>query len=1501
MKRAFYLVVVLGLLVQQGIWFAPASVQASSPASPLNQAGDEPVARPTDEPLAPPPDVTAAEDITVPYPEPSQPIPYNKPGYPSKMGIDTRLRLATTYQPWAASVSAMSTDQATQALSYSADIDPFASNYNLVDWDSVSVITPDNGRQRFRAWKGKEAPTTDINLTSVMDGYSSGGDTGFTRTGDVNNDGIDEVVTVSGGKVQVGNFGKADSAINLRTNKGAPAIASPREGTDWQFARGYDDQLWMLRGANWEPLGGNLVSAPTASSPEVDRVDVLMLQADNHIWRCLLTKDKPGCDWSPQNDDWGAAPSGYYFVGEPAMVAPSPNVHDVFARGSDNTLWHRAWRDGWSAWMPLGGYITSSPAVTLQGEKIVVAAVGYDGAIWTMSRAVGGGDWSAWERVPGDLQFTTAPAIVSPGPGMLDLYAVDPNLDADDVPHPVLKMNRFRSTWQGWTETLPAADPGGEPVSAPAATMLRGTTMVEVNYLGASGYVLASGGDWLAFWNMPPLGVWSRQYPIDNFWDFELGHFLPNGRMQAIAYRLDFGGQPSTTKLLLEPFRFDAGFGPQPMIAGGKPIEITLNHPASSSGWWFMPAVGDFEGDGVEEFSLMLQSGSYADLYLFKLAYDDQGELTVTDKASKLTLENASGHWLNLNSGDYDGDGQDELAVLRRIDGDGCYLSAHNVTASAGQYTIAKLADADKTDCLFNKAMGMASGNFIGAGEDTAIRDEIVYAGVQHQITFLTDHFHLRRYIVRLENGNLVTKDVVQENDVLQRSESDAEPNFEVRVTAANLHRNGTERAAILLKYGKVDRTWPLGPMPGARNLYVYAYENGQLADKGWWVLDGNLYDAWVPGAFVSGNLTGEGLRVAKPTYRLAANVGKLVARVSAPPKIYDVNYNNPNNPDDPHVVNPESLATITLTSEAKKQITVEAKSHWNLDAELTAQAGDDDVGPRVSASLKGSVGQDFSNVAGSSQTVSQNSVITSPVDQWVYALTDFQMFEYPVIDGETGDQWNMSVTTPMLGSVGMSVSGLNCDVLLNPGHELNNLLSYASVPKELPGFKDNKYLGTNISYDASSGGEFSALFTNGTDSTFSQSTDWSVTAGIEAGYSGGVGSISASLEGTYSEGYAATESVSTSNSIGVGGTRQQLGPADAIYYQHKIQPYFYWTSDKTLVLDYVVETSDTTWWKDPNGWLLPDLAFVRPRKGLPCSPAQGQNQDDLSPDISFDNATPLAGSPVKVTALVHNFSNQSAPIGVTVKFYKGDPALGGTELCSKTDSLSGRGQTAVTCDFTVSGFGEQRIYAEVRPTVSTVKERDVTNNKAFGVLTVVVSSSSANNADPGLIDRKEGLLLELDSGGGKQTRFFAPYLALSNLSVTSFKLEPASAQARSFEITAVRVNENGAWTSVEQTFGLNGSGTRDHSIPTAWVSVEYTDADLGDVREEDLTLWYYNEVDRTWEKESDRCRNDLERDPVVRDPGNNVLQAPVCRTGTFALFEISNGAAKVYLPLIRR
>jgi hypothetical protein len=43
MKRDFCLVVILGLPFRSGAWFAPAAVEASSPAAPLLRSGDKPV------------------------------------------------------------------------------------------------------------------------------------------------------------------------------------------------------------------------------------------------------------------------------------------------------------------------------------------------------------------------------------------------------------------------------------------------------------------------------------------------------------------------------------------------------------------------------------------------------------------------------------------------------------------------------------------------------------------------------------------------------------------------------------------------------------------------------------------------------------------------------------------------------------------------------------------------------------------------------------------------------------------------------------------------------------------------------------------------------------------------------------------------------------------------------------------------------------------------------------------------------------------------------------------------------------------------------------------------------------------------------------------------------------------------------------------------------------------------------------------------------------------
>lgn len=1429
-------------------------------------------------------DVNEPSGMPLAYPDPAQPIPYNKPGRLSKMGIDTRLGLARAYEPWAARVSAMSLDEATAALGYTADYDPFASQRTLVEWDQVAVITPGaNSAQYFRTYKGAK---TDDNLHAVQGGlYSSGIGAGFTRTGDINGDGIDEIVTTTGdrpnNKVQVGNLSEK------RYSKGAPAIASPRPGETWQFARGYDDGLWGF-GASWGQMGGGLTSGPTALTVG-DNVHVLVLGDGADVYRCPIARGAmafPWCAWTRL----GVAPAGRgSFTGEPAIGLTAANEYDVFVRGSDNTLWrlpngHLADQNR-TDWENLGGYITSPPAAAGRGDgRVDVVALGYDSAVWHMWRANAGTPWSAWTRVPGSETFKYAPAIVARGTGALDAYAVDPGYDAEGKAHLVIKRSQYRNgAWSGWS-VLPVVFPS-PPASAPTATEIQGAGSVKLAYRGEDGLIYASTLDG-AFAASPQLGMWSAQHAGTNLRTFELGHFMANGRMQAIDWHLSFGEGKETDQLVLDAYDFGGGSEPRRIVQQ----TFTLSHKAIKDGAWFYSAVGDVDGDGVEELGWLLTSDNYAYLYVFKLAGD--GKKIVQSRIPQVLIENQGGWDPRLTIGDFDGqNADDELAVGLR-NGNLCRLRIYDAPQDS---TALPLLDDNDHDCGVSQGWALSSGNFIAEASGANIVDEIVYAGIYPQLReyifpYWHDRYWLRAWLFRLSGGKIQEKAGKGDDLVLDVGDVSPEPGWSISVTGADLQRSGQEKIAVWLQHTFMAATGLEPAHPGRRYLYTYRYNNGlaQWAERRWF--DGDRWDYDLSAAMVSGSLSGEGLRLAKPTYRLIDNLGKLVAKVSAPPKIYDENYNNPNNPDDPHVVNPESKATITLGTSQEQKIEVKAKTHWNLDAELKGTLGDEDS-THITASLKGSVGQDFENVRGSTKTFEQTTSIESYADKYVYALTDYQLYEYPVVDGSDGQSSNMTVTTSK-GAIDLGVYGLSCSRMFNPGHEINNLLSYPASERDLPGYRDDgKYLATNIEYDATSGGNFEARFENGNDSSFEQSTQWSVTAGIEGEYSGEIGSVSASVEGTYGQTAAATQSVATSNTIGVGGQIQLLGPNEQDRYNHDFKPYFYWTADKTLVLDYVVTPQPTEWWDDPTGWMLADLAFIRPLRGLDCSPAQGQSRDDQSPDITFSDYTPVAGQQITATAAVHNYGRTDITTGVSVKFYKGDPTAGGAQICEQTIvRLNARKQVAVTCQFTADGFGEQRIYAQARPVSGSVKERDVTNNKAYAVVSVA-TPSAALDADPGLINRKQGALLELDTGGGRLTRFFAPYKSLEDQAVTSFKLEPWGTEARAFTVRSTQFVE-GVWTTVERTLGLDDENERNYGQPTAWVSVQYTDADRGLGDEGQIGLFTWDANSRRWVDTADTCG------PVVRDPVNNVLQGPICRTGRYALAPLRN---MTYLPLLSK
>ena len=120
-------------------------------------------------------------------------------------------------------------------------------------------------------------------------------------------------------------------------------------------------------------------------------------------------------------------PTGITFTSAPATCSSDANTVDVFAVGSDKTLWHKRWMNGtWQpTWDSLGGLCTSPPAAIARGVTLDVFVRGSDGALYT--REWDGTKWSAWTSLGGALQANTAPTVTSQSATNLDVFVISSN------------------------------------------------------------------------------------------------------------------------------------------------------------------------------------------------------------------------------------------------------------------------------------------------------------------------------------------------------------------------------------------------------------------------------------------------------------------------------------------------------------------------------------------------------------------------------------------------------------------------------------------------------------------------------------------------------------------------------------------------------------------------------------------------------------------------------------------------------------------------------------------------------------------------------------------------------------------------------------------------------------------------------------------------------------------------------------------------------------------
>lgn len=183
-----------------------------------------------------------------------------------------------------------------------------------------------------------------------------------------------------------------------------------------QFYPMYGATGVRLPQSGWQPLGGVITTEPVAGANKDGRIEVFARGSDNALWHLWQTAANGG--WS------GWASLGGVITSNPAVVRNADGRLEVFARGTDGALWH-VWQtapnSGWSGWASLGGRITSDPAATTNADgRLEVFARGTDGALWHIWQGGAQQGWSGWASL--GVQFAGVPVPGRNADGRIEVF-----------------------------------------------------------------------------------------------------------------------------------------------------------------------------------------------------------------------------------------------------------------------------------------------------------------------------------------------------------------------------------------------------------------------------------------------------------------------------------------------------------------------------------------------------------------------------------------------------------------------------------------------------------------------------------------------------------------------------------------------------------------------------------------------------------------------------------------------------------------------------------------------------------------------------------------------------------------------------------------------------------------------------------------------------------------------------------------------------------------------
>ncbi|MFK7805099.1 MAG: LamG-like jellyroll fold domain-containing protein [Anaerolineae bacterium] len=1274
------------------------------------------------------------------YQQPEQPIPHHEPGYQAQVP-NGETAVVPTADDTGRTIEA-------EGIYYE---DPLLGNYNLVQLDNIAVARVDDGnlktdvnRASQKIEEGEEKGNYELanpsQLTGSEDpvGQVNNSSTFDLAAGDLNGDNQDEQILAyrpgpggaGGGPIHLKITGYPGTSGNLSSEP----VAINFNGDVYLFARGYDDALWIAidKGPilSWQRCGGTLTSGPAVAQTDESSLTIVAVGTDGNLWERAYS--------GGGNQDWTQLPNGLVaFESTPAVVAHADGSRDVFARGTDNAVYVNHFNGAsWGSWLTLGGYAADGlGAIGFGTGKMSLLVRGFDNGLWYRTFD---GSWGSWQLVEGgDFKLASAVTPLATGANSFDVYA-----RGDDNRLGKISFNAGIPSAAGWQ-----IEPTNESVgSRPGVMQHNGETSLYVNHVH-DGRLLrlkkpVSNQNWVTMNVLAPKATEINTGLIPEDFDSAIkvitGHFRGDGREQIVLAFIN-----SENKLELHMYEVNGGFTARLLTS------FTVPKAIDAGMFHFDIASGDFDGNdgGLAELGVIvggdrsLANGTYNlfDVHLIDIdnsIKNSPPSLNIQKTYNgDVTSNDARFHRTSLTSGDFSGDGVDELAVafvnrdirtnstpgvlsIFSFDDEGSeVVPTPNVLISLFSTTVSQVE--------------IEAGDF--TGREAGIKKDEIFIAISNNVQ--ENRVSLNVFQMNWEED---LDNEEESNWVLDELDDYSPWNFEGRhfaITAGDFNRDLKDEFALLRWQGNQEMlVFSLDSTPSGWDQVVKARRDYEPV----------VYTSDHM-ALAAGDFSGNSLRVGAPDYRLQHNVGSIVAILNAPPSHTDAV--NGQEIKIAREGNGSAEVRYETTTSVTSELAVESNRSYDFETESSSTIGDPE-GSHVTASIDSSYGNNFSNGFASLQNKTIKTTITAATeDRVIYNGNSYQVWEYPLYaDNSNVPATYISVVFPVATSVPIPLNNKtarSCDQWYLPAHQIGNVWSYPTLGEvdRFIGYPENGSAANIIipqQFDVADSTNNWETTLNQENSTFLESeAHFGFSTGFEAQIGGdkidvgidtpfgSIGgsvttpAIKSSMKGSYSSSNLSTSKLK--NGTGLKISSEYIGdfPAGENF---TLRSFLYNSQGGYIVLDHTADpaTNQGVWLN----YNKPDPTFNRP---WAFDALCGADKIDYSPEITFAPEYVSPGETVEISAKVHNYSNEIAN-NVEVDFYAGDPDNGGILIGRDSIAQLSRqaGPQEVSMTWEAFGSGETRIYvvidsenkiAEVHDEVSNVN-----NNKGYNTIRLAAS-----------------------------------------------------------------------------------------------------------------------------------------------------------------------------------